>query len=75
MTPRGYAYRQARKKLIGQPCVMCGNAADQADHIFPLALGGTDDSYNLQPMCSVCNKRKGAKLNYRPSYINHRWYT
>ena len=32
------------------------------DHIFPKALGGSNKLNNLQPMCSVCNGIKGAKL-------------
>lgn len=30
-----------------------------ADHIFPKSLGGTDKYKNLQPMCSICNNKKG----------------
>lgn len=32
-----------------------------ADHILPLALGGSDRIRNIQLMCPPCNLRKGAK--------------
>ena len=43
------------------------------DHILPRSKGGTDDLENLQPMCCLCNWRKGAgdKAHsnfYKPKY-------
>ena len=32
--------------------------AEQVDHIRELALGGTDDDSNLQPLCIPCHDRK-----------------
>lgn len=32
------------------------------DHIFPKSLGGKDVLENYQPMCDVCNMRKGSKV-------------
>lgn len=47
----------------GGACVRCG-AADRVemDHIVPVALGGTTERDNLQPLCRSCNASKGAKL-------------
>ncbi len=39
----------------GQPNSYC------ADHVLPVAKGGTDDAGNLVPSCASCNAKKGAK--------------
>lgn len=31
------------------------------DHVIPLAIGGTNDKWNLQLLCPTCNMSKGAK--------------
>lgn len=51
------AYRQA---IANDPCRYCGAPADHVDHIFPVALGGTDHWWNLTRACEPCNKRKAA---------------
>jgi 5-methylcytosine-specific restriction endonuclease McrA len=33
----------------------------EVDHIMPIALGGTNESSNLQLLCRSCNRSKGAK--------------
>lgn len=44
-------------------CVRCKGwfTKDQidVDHIIAKRLGGTDELYNLQPMCKHCNRSKG----------------
>lgn len=40
----------------------------ELDHIFPIALGGTNRMVNLQTLCVPCNRAKGAKLPH-PSLI------
>ena len=44
-------------------CVTC--SAERfltIDHIVPVSKGGTDDEGNLQTLCSICNSKKGARL-------------
>lgn len=44
-------------------CVRCGSPSDLTiDHRIPLSLGGTNDWTNLQPLCHMCNSRKGATV-------------
>jgi 5-methylcytosine-specific restriction endonuclease McrA len=54
---------------VGSMCVCCGNIFAltdlEADHIIPLARGGSDGIENIQPLCRSCNARKSAKtINY-----------
>lgn len=43
-------------------CAMCGAFANQVDHIFARAHGGSDALLNLQAACKPCNQRKGNAL-------------
>lgn len=38
-----------------------GNDKFHVDHIMPLSRGGSNDKYNLQLLCPLCNMRKHAK--------------
>ena len=53
-------------KADGFRCHYCGRKASetrlQVDHIVPVALGGTNDPYNLVAACGSCNHRKGGRL-------------
>lgn len=64
---RGYDrhWQQLRRLILSrQPlCVECERAgrivaATEVDHIVPLAVGGTNDTDNLQPLCKSCHSRK-----------------
>lgn len=52
----------------GHMCLRCGSTEDIcADHIVPLARGGTNYIWNIQPLCRSCNSGKGTKtIDYRP---------
>lgn len=34
------------------------------DHIIPKSMGGAHDITNTQPMCCICNNKKGSKINF-----------
>ena len=47
----------------GGRCVDCQSQDDlEFDHVIPLAMGGSNTERNLQLLCAVCNRRKGATL-------------
>lgn len=39
----------------------CGQLATTADHVIPLARGGSHDITNLVPACLPCNSSRGGK--------------
>lgn len=52
----------------GHVCLACKCTDCQLtpDHVKPLALGGSNDITNIQPLCLPCNVKKGAKeIDYR----------
>lgn len=62
---RGYdwTYQQNRRAVLatGEPCAWCGRPATTADHVVPLAKGGTSALDNLIPCCRWCNSSRGSK--------------
>lgn len=57
-------------KRDGERCVKCGASAKtdptvtlEVDHIVPVSKGGSDDSDNLQTLCSRCNQGKKDRDN------------
>lgn len=59
------------KARYGNRCLDCGKPEPlvklEADHILPLALGGTDTEDNIQPLCRTCNARKSrTHKDFRP---------
>jgi 5-methylcytosine-specific restriction endonuclease McrA len=52
----------------GNRCIACGAVGVKltADHVVPLALGGSNGISNIQPLCMACNLSKGARtVDYR----------
>jgi 5-methylcytosine-specific restriction endonuclease McrA len=62
------AYQRNRAIVLAgdPPCRWCGAPADTADHLVPVARGGTNEIANLAPACEQCNKRRGADPGWRP---------
>lgn len=60
----------------GNKCLRCGrnNIKLTADHILPVAKGGTSNIDNIQPLCVSCNSAKNARhIDYRPDAGPLRW--
>jgi 5-methylcytosine-specific restriction endonuclease McrA len=58
------------KVKYNNTCLCCGKKEPDiklsADHVIPLAKGGTSDIENIQPLCLTCNIRKYTKtIDYR----------
>lgn len=53
---------QARIDFYGGRCAYCGAKATVADHVKPLARGGTNFPANIRPSCTHCNSSKRDKL-------------
>lgn len=53
-------YRANRRDLLADSpaCVYCGEPADTADHVIPVAAGGSNAASNLVPACRRCNREK-----------------
>ncbi len=48
----------------GAKCAQCGATERlQIDHIYPIALGGTNDLDNLQVLCQPHNGQKGPRVD------------
>ncbi len=76
---RGTHTRAQFRKLAefyGHKCLCCGEAFSlrdlEADHVVPIAMGGDNTIFNLQPLCQPCNRRKsGTHADYRPTWENY----
>ena len=55
-----------KKKEYNNCCVNCGISEEieklTIDHIIPLSKGGTNWIENIQPLCFLCNLKKGNRL-------------
>lgn len=54
--------RELIQEQLGR-CACCHTELREfhVDHVFPLALGGSNDDSNIQLLCPPCNRKKGAK--------------
>ncbi len=61
-----------RELFDGCPCAVCGSDYKLViDHRIPLAMGGSNDTDNLQSLCDPCNRRKGFKRSHEEMVA---WY-
>ena len=56
----------AKVMMLGNKCQKCSKTEPEIkitiDHIVPVSKGGTNHIGNLQPLCFICNVKKGNKL-------------
>lgn len=57
--PRGWGKLRAQVlRRDGHTCRHCGGVGSHVDHVIPAALGGTDETTNLQTLCGRCHATK-----------------
>jgi 5-methylcytosine-specific restriction endonuclease McrA len=55
-------WRKIRQRILERDqytCQACGLEGNTVDHIIARSLGGGDDEFNLQCLCTACNSAKG----------------
>lgn len=78
-TEAGGSYTESEFKSLckqyGGRCACCGKKKKlTADHVIPVALGGSSDISNIQGLCGLCNSRKGTNTtDYRTKTGFLRW--
>lgn len=79
-TEAGGSFTAAEWKALiehyGGKCLCCGrdDVSLTADHVVPVAKGGSSNIDNIQPLCKSCNARKWTKIiDYRPDKGLGRW--
>ena len=65
--------KRAVWKKAGGLCAHCGKetapSKQTIDHVIPQSIGGTDDMWNLMPLCKMCNgRRENKKVNLAEYY-------
>ena len=83
---RPWLYQVLQEMYVNQGgiCPLCGKLMElgeyEVDHIVPLALGGGNESSNIQLTHGRCNRKKGISINpdvllryLEDRYQNRKW--
>ena len=62
--------REKSRRITLSPCEVCGDVAEEQDHILRLASGGTNDASNLQPLCKGCHLAKTLSESAAPREVH-----
>lgn len=67
-------------KKLDFKCISCGQQKKiEVDHILPIARGGLNVDWNIQPLCISCNRKKSSSLilthldNYKIDMLYAEW--
>ena len=69
-------YKRNRKAVLeaaNYVCHYCGLPANTADHIIPVAKGGSNEASNLLPACIQCNSTRQDRDMVRLRYWNRKY--
>jgi hypothetical protein len=67
-------WRKIRQRILERDqytCQACGLEGNTVDHIIARSLGGGDDEFNLQCLCTACNSAKGGINRNRGGFFNN----
>lgn len=69
---KGYWYRCVNcgvwcGRAGGEKAMIPDHLKMEVDHIRPWSMGGSDDLYNLQPLCKPCNRNKSNSHSFKDS--------
>lgn len=78
--PTSSVSKVRRRKIVWSKtpnniCAHCGKVVSASrqtvDHFIPISMGGTDDKYNLMPLCWDCNTERRSDTIEPSSYYRY----
>lgn len=65
------SFKEELKEKLGAVCINCGDTKNiQYHHIVPLALGGTNKTSNIVPLCRNCHQAAHGARNIREIFMS-----